>query len=85
VPNLASIFLCLRHSKESVQVWGPVQQCITSFRFETMGFQSAPRRAPNSGGTPLFCCSRLLIQYIMACRFVARQRPWNKQLYNRRC
>jgi hypothetical protein len=56
VPNLISIFFCLRClSKESIQVRGFVWSLVTSLVFYCEEFL-APRPTPQAGGPPLVGC-----------------------------
>jgi hypothetical protein len=62
VPNLISIFQCLGHARESVQLWGSVKYYATGTIFFTMGDVSFAQ--PSRWKATTCRLSGLLIEYI---------------------
>ena len=67
VPNLMSLFRCLRRTKVSVQVRGLLYECfVARYVITVRSCKHSPN--PQDGGPPPVGCPRLLIQYIRSYR-----------------
>jgi hypothetical protein len=65
VSNIVSIFPCFGHSRGSLQVWSFVKHFTTWYVLRWVILTSSPN--PETGGSPLVGCPRILIPYLRSC------------------